>query len=136
MAERVARRAVMRRRSSGNGSKGPRTEDWALAATASPRHVLLIRRLLSRPDNLAFYLCWAPEDQPATMTFFVTIAGRRWPCEETFKTGKDVLGWDQSQVRTWDAICRHTALAAPAHLPHPPTPTPPSAATPPPPPPP
>src|SRR5260370_32400715 len=78
MAERVARRAVMRRRSSGNGSKGPRTEDWALAATASPRHVLLIRRLISRPDSLTFYLCWAPEDQPATMTFFVTIAGRRW----------------------------------------------------------
>src|SRR5260370_42058582 len=104
--------AVFERRSCGNGSKGPRLADWALAATASPRHVLLIRPLLSRPDNLTFYLCWAPEDQPATMTFFVTIAGRRWPCEQTFKTGKDVLGWDQSQVRTWDRVCRHTALAA------------------------
>jgi len=52
------------------------------------------------------------------MTFFVTIAGRRWPAEETFKTGKDTLGWDQSQVRTWDAICRHTALAALAQLRH------------------
>ena len=52
------------------------------------------------------------------MTFFVTIAGRRWTCEETFKTGKDTLGWDQSQVRTWDAICRHTALAALAQLRH------------------
>ena len=38
--------------------------------------------------------------------------------EETFKTGKDVLGWDQSQVRTWDGICRHTALAALAQLRH------------------
>jgi len=46
------------------------------------------------------------------MTFFVTIAGRRWPAEETFKTGKDVLGWDQCQARAWDAACRHTALAA------------------------
>ena len=36
--------------------------------------------------------------------------------EETFKTGKDVLGWDQSQARTWDGICRHTALAALAQL--------------------
>jgi hypothetical protein len=27
-----------------------------------------------------------------------------------------VLGWDQSQVRTWDGICRHTALAALAQL--------------------
>ncbi len=117
-AEDAAGDAVFERRSCGNGSKGPRYADWALAATASPRHVLLIRRPLSRLGNLTFYLCWAPEDQPATMTFFVTIAGRRWPCEETFKTGKDTLGWDQSQVRTWDAICRHTALAALAQLRH------------------
>jgi hypothetical protein len=50
------------------------------------------------------------------MTYFITIAGRRWPVEETFKTGKDVLGWDQTQARTWDGICRHTALAALAQL--------------------
>ena len=36
----------------------------------------------------AFYLCWAPEGRPATMTYFITIAGRRWPVEITFKTGK------------------------------------------------
>ena len=88
-------------RSCGNGSKGPRFADWALTATSSPRHFLLIRRLISRPDDLAFYLCWAPEDTPATMTFFITIAGRRWPVEQTFKTGKDTLGWDQCQARTW-----------------------------------
>ncbi len=108
--------AVFERRSCGNGSKGPRVADWALLATASPRHVLLIRRLLSRPDDLAFYLCWAPEGTPATMTFFITIAGRRWPAEQTFKTGTDTLGWDQAQARTWDAVCRHTALAALAQL--------------------
>lgn len=50
------------------------------------------------------------------MTYFITIAGRRWPVEETFKTGKDVLGWDQCQARTWTALCRHTALAALAQL--------------------
>ena len=27
-----------------------------------------------------------------------------------------MLGWDQSQARTWDGICRHTALAALAQL--------------------
>ena len=96
--------AVFERRSCGNGAKGPRFADWALLATSSPRHFLLIRRLLSRPGDLAFYLCWAPEGTPATMTFFITIAGRRWPAEETFKTGKDVLGWDQAQARTWDAV--------------------------------
>jgi SRSO17 transposase len=108
--------AVFERRSCGNGSKGPRYSDWALTATADPREFLLIRRLISRPEQLTFYLCYAPEDRPATLTYFVTIAGRRWPVEETFKTGKDVLGWDQSQVRTFGGICRHTALAALAQL--------------------
>ena len=50
------------------------------------------------------------------MTYFITIAGRRWPVEETFKTGKDVFGWDQTQARTWHGTCRHTALAALAQL--------------------
>ena len=50
------------------------------------------------------------------MTYFITIAGRRWPVEITFKTGKDTLGWDTSQARTWDAICRDTALTALAEL--------------------
>ena len=30
--------------------------------------------------------------------------------------GKDVLGWDQTQARSWNGICRHTALAALAQL--------------------
>jgi hypothetical protein len=115
-ADEAVKDAVFERRSCGTGTKGPRLADWALTATASPRHFLLIRRLISRPDQLTFYLCYAPEGRPATMTCFITIAGRRWPVEETFKTGKDVLGWDQSQVRNWDAICRHTALAALAQL--------------------
>jgi hypothetical protein len=87
-----------------------------MTATATAGQSLLIRRLISRPDQLTFYLCWAPPGRPATMTCFITIAGRRWPAEETFKTGKDVLGWDQTQARTWDGICRHTALVALAQL--------------------
>jgi hypothetical protein len=109
--------AVFERRSCGNGEKGPRYSDWALTATADPREFLLIRRLPARDKNqYTFHLCWAPERRPATMTYFVTIAGRRWPAEVTFKTGKDTLAWDQSQARTWDAICRHTALTALAQL--------------------
>jgi len=108
---------VFERRSCGNGTKGPRYSDWALIATAGPREFLLIRRLPSREKNqYTFYLCWAPEDRAATMTYFITIAGRRWPVEVTFKTGKDTLGWDTSQARTYDAICRHTALTALAQI--------------------
>ena len=44
--------AVFERRSCGNGSKGPRYSDWAMTATAIPGQYLLIRRLISRPDQL------------------------------------------------------------------------------------
>ena len=115
-ADQAVKDAVFERRSCGTGTKGPRFSDWAMTATAVPGQYLLIRRLISRPGQLTFYLCWAPEGRPATMTYFITIAGRRWPVEETFKTGKNVLGWDQAQVRTWDGINRHTALAALAQL--------------------
>ena len=43
------------------------------------------------------------------MTYFITIAGRRWPVEVTFKTGKDTLGWDTSQARTYDEYLLDTA---------------------------
>ena len=74
--------AVFERRSAGNGQKGPRYTDWALVATADPREFLLVRRLPARGKHqYTFYLCWAPQGRPATMTYFVTIAGRRWPVE-------------------------------------------------------
>jgi hypothetical protein len=100
------------RRSCGPGSKGPRCFDWALVATASPRHFLLIRRSASDPDDMAFFYCLTPEGTPATMTLLVTIAGRRWPADQSFQLAKSVLGWDTSQARTWHAYQRHTALSA------------------------
>ena len=86
-ADRAVSDAVFERRSCGNGTKGPRYSDWALIATADPREFLLIRRLDREKNQYTFYLCWAPEGRPATMTYFIVIAGRRWPVEETFKTG-------------------------------------------------
>jgi SRSO17 transposase len=96
-------------RSAGAGSKGDRWYAWALAATASPRHYLLIRRHLGTGE-LAFHYCYVPEGQPVTMTRLVRAAGLRWPVEEDFEFGKDCFGLDQSQVRLYDAIARHTVL--------------------------
>src|SRR5271169_5491141 len=115
-ADQAVNSAVFERRSCGNGTKGPRYGGWALIGTADPREFLLIRRLDRQENQYTFYLCWAPECRPATMTYFITIAGRRWPVETTFRTGKDAFGWDQSQARTWDAVNRHTALTALAQL--------------------
>jgi hypothetical protein len=116
-ADQAIREAAFERRSAGNGSRGPRWADWALLGTQDPEEFLLIRRLPDRDKNqYTFYLCHAAEGRPATLTYFLSIASRRWPVETTFKTGKDAFGWDQAQALTWDALNRHTALTALAQL--------------------
>jgi SRSO17 transposase len=100
--------------SCGAGSKGERRYAWAWIATADPRRHLLIRRSLT-PNakgirELAFYLCFVPEGRPATLRTLITVAGRRWPVEEDFQTGKDAFGLDHSQVRTYPALLRHLVL--------------------------
>jgi SRSO17 transposase len=96
-------------RSAGAGSKGARWYAWALLATASPAHHLLIRRHL-KTGELAFHYCFVPAGQPVTKTRLIRAAGLRWPAEEDFEFGKDCFGLDQSQVRLYTAIARHTVL--------------------------
>jgi SRSO17 transposase len=101
--------------SCGAGSKGERRYAWAWIGTADPRRHLLIRRSLT-PNakgvrEVAFYLCFAPEGRPVTLRTLVRVAGRRWPIEEDFQTGKDAFGLDHSQVRTYPALLRHLVLA-------------------------
>jgi SRSO17 transposase len=96
-------------RSAGTGSKGQRWYAWAWLATASPAHHLLIRRHLTTGE-LAYHYCYLPGGQPASPSRPVRAAGLRWPCEEDFAFSKDCLGLDQSQVRRYTAIARHTVL--------------------------
>ena len=96
-------------RSAGKGSKGSRWYGWAWLATASPRHYLLVRRHL-RTGELAFHYCYVPAGQAAALSRLVRAAGLRWPVEEDFGFGKDCFGLDQSQVRLYTAIARHTVL--------------------------
>jgi SRSO17 transposase len=96
--------------SCGAGSKGERRYAWAWVATASPQHHLLIRRNLAKPDDLAFFSCFVPEDRPATLHTLIEVAGMRWPVEEDFQVGKDAFGLDHSQVRTYPALLRHLTL--------------------------
>ena len=96
-------------RSAGHGAKGQRWYAWAWLATASPRHYLLIRRHL-KTGELAYHYCYLPGGQPASPARPVRAAGLRWPCEEDFEFGKDCFGLDQSQVRLYTAIARHTVL--------------------------
>jgi SRSO17 transposase len=96
-------------RSAGKGSKGARWYAWSWLATTSPEHCLLIRRHLGTGE-LAFHYCYVPGPQPLTLTRLIRAAGLRWSVEEGFRSGKDTFGLDESQVRLYTAIARHTVL--------------------------
>jgi SRSO17 transposase len=96
-------------RSAGTGSKGKRWYAWAWLATGSPRHHLLVRRHMSSGAQ-AFHFCYVPEGQPVSKARLIRAAGLRWPVEEMFEFGKGCFGLDQSQVRLYHAIARHTVL--------------------------
>jgi SRSO17 transposase len=96
-------------RPAGRGAKAGRWYAWAQIATASPRHHLLIRRHLATGE-LAFCYCYVPEGQVVSLSRLARAAGLRWPVEEGLEFGKDCFGLDQSQVRLYAAITRHTVL--------------------------
>jgi SRSO17 transposase len=96
-------------RSAGHGAKGQRWYAWAWLDTAFPRHYLLIRRHLATGE-LAFHYCFVPEGQPVSLARLIRAAGCRWPVEEDFRSGKGCFGLDESQVRLYTAIARHTVL--------------------------
>jgi SRSO17 transposase len=113
-----------KRRSCGNGSKGPRVYDWAAATlpedgTEPPgwQRFLLVRRPLT-PNakgelELAYYLCAAPAGTADEE--LIRVAGARWAVEECFQTAKNEAGLDHYQVRRYDAWYRHATLAVLAH---------------------
>jgi len=113
-----------KRRSCGDGAKGPRAFDWAVASLPADdstppgwsRHLLVRRALTRNPKGeheLAYYLCCAPAG--TTDEELIRVAGSRWAVEECFQTAKNETGLDQYQVRRYDAWCRHITLAMLAH---------------------
>lgn len=103
--------------SAGAGSKGPRIYHWARAAIRpledTGSYWLLVRRNLTDPADLAYYLCHGPESTP--LRELVRVAGARWAIEETFQTAKGQVGLDHYQVRRYDSWYRHITLAMLAH---------------------
>ena len=70
---------------------------------------LLIRRHLGTGE-MAYHYCYVPAGQLVSKPRLISAAGLRWPVEENFEFGKDCFGLDQSQVRLYTAITRHTVL--------------------------
>jgi SRSO17 transposase len=100
------------RRACGIGTKGYRVYDWAVIDSADPDHQYMIRRSID-DGELAFYHCYNPRREPAGE--LVRVAGRRWPVEECFATGKGHVGLDNYQVRLYHAWYRHITLGMLAH---------------------
>lgn len=109
--------------SAGDGSKGPRIHEWALLPlfrlqlTEEERHWghwLLVRRNPLDPEDLAYYVVFAPRET-ATLEELVRVAGTRWRIEECFESAKGEFGLDEYEVRKWDAWHRHVTLSLLAH---------------------
>jgi len=102
------------RLSCGDGVQGERIYDWACAPLrpalrAGWVHALLVRRHPAEPDEVAYYLVYAPVGTP--LEEIVRAAGCRWAIEDVFKLAKRQAGLDDYEVRSWTGWHRHTTLA-------------------------
>jgi SRSO17 transposase len=102
------------------GSKGPIVCDLAFVRVneardglPGARQWLIIRRNLDAPTVVKFYLSNAPETLETAQ--LARMCGMRWPIELTFEVGKDELGMDQYEMRSWLGWHHHMALVMLAH---------------------
>jgi SRSO17 transposase len=104
--------------SAGEGAKGPRLFDWAYLPLDAPEQEgfaqgLLVRRSLSDPTELAYYLVFAALD--TALATLVGVAGTRWTIEVEFESAKGEVGLDEYEVRSWHGWYRHMTLCLLAH---------------------
>jgi len=106
------------RLSAGFGAKGPRLYDWARVPLfrwdwPGFEHWLLVRRSIANPEELAYYVVFAPAG--TSLSELVRVAGSRWAIEECLESAKNEVGLDQYEVRRWEAWYRYITLSLLAH---------------------
>ncbi|MEU7237826.1 hypothetical protein [Streptomyces chrestomyceticus] len=74
---------------------------------------MLARRSRRRPEEIAYYLAYAPVG--TAVERLVGVAGSRWAIEECFQAAKGQCGLDQYEVRRYPGWYRHITLAMLAH---------------------
>jgi SRSO17 transposase len=102
------------RLSCGEGAQGDRVDDWAYVPVRPALregwvHGVLCRRSLTQPNEVAYYLVYAPDGTPVEE--MVRAAGSRWAIEDVFKLAKGQVGLDHYEVRSWAGWYRHLTLA-------------------------
>ena len=102
------------RLSCGDGAQGERLDDWAHVPLRPGLrtgwvHALVVRRDLTDPDEVAYFLVYAPVGTP--LAEIVRAIGARWTIEDVFKLAKQQVGLDHYEVRSWTGWHRHMTLA-------------------------
>jgi SRSO17 transposase len=102
------------------GSKGPIVSDVAMvrvtearAGLPGARLWLIIRRNVADPSDVRYYLSNAPET--TTAAELARMLGMRWPVELTFEQGKQEVGMDEYEVRSWQGWHHHMVMVMLAH---------------------
>jgi SRSO17 transposase len=102
------------------GSKGPMVAEFAFVQAVAVRDGLpgpdvwiIFRRTLSNHAELKVYVSNAPFDTPVAE--LVRLAGFRWPVETAIEEGKDALGMDHYEVRSWLGWHHHITECLLAH---------------------
>lgn len=102
------------------GEKGPRIYDWACQRIVEQQDQLpgregwlVVRRSVSDPDELAFYLSNAPAQ--TDLLTLAQVAATRYTIEQCLEEGKGETGLDQYEVRYWHSWYRHITLSMMAH---------------------
>lgn len=105
------------------GSKGPLVAEFVAVRLVAvrerlpgPEGWLLVRRTLPSGDEGAehkYYLSNAPADTP--LGELVRASGMRWPIEACFAEGRQELGLDHYETRSWRGWHHHLTLVILAH---------------------
>ena len=102
------------------GEKGPRIYDWARQRVIEsrerlpgPEAWLLVRRSVSDPTDMAYFLSNAPPDTP--LTELAKVAATRYVVEQCIEEAKGETGLDEYEVRHWHSWHRHITLSMMAH---------------------
>jgi SRSO17 transposase len=72
-------------------------------------HWLLIRRSITDPTDMAFYVTFGLHT--TDLKELAAVAGLRWTIEECFQSAKGETGLDHCEARSWHGWHRHMTLS-------------------------